>query len=206
MHRDISSLIHEYHDVFPEKLPNGLPPSRGKKFSIELITDARPQSRGIYRMPQPELEEVRKKLSELAEKSLIRSSSSPWRAPLLSAIKKHGFLRLCEDYRALNRLTVKNGYPFPLIDELLDSLREAKYFSKIDLIMGNHQIRLDKDAIPKTAFKAKYEAFELIVLPFSPTNVTGFFMSTMNEIFSDFIDKFFIVYLDDILIYIVRHG
>ena len=119
MHNNISSLIHEYHDVFPGKLPNGLLPSRGKDFSIELMPDANPLSRGIYHMSQPELEEVQKTLTELVEQGFIRPSSSPWGAPVLFAIKKDGALRFCVDYKALNRLTVKYGYPLPRIDDIL---------------------------------------------------------------------------------------
>ena len=144
MHKDIRDLIHEYRDVFPEKLPIGLPPFRVEYFSVEFTPDAKPQSQGIYSMSQHELEEVRKKITKLVEQGLIRPSSSPWGAPVLFSIKKDGTLRFCVDYRALNPPTNKNGYSTPSIDELVDSLNEARYFLKIYLVMGYHQIPLNE--------------------------------------------------------------
>ena len=105
------------------------------------------------------------------------------------------------DYGALNLLTIKNGYPLPRIDELLDSLKGVKYFSQIDLMKGYHQIRLSEESIPKTAFKTKYGSSECTVLPFGLTNAPGFFMPTRNMIFADLIEKYVIIYLEDILIY-----
>ena len=201
MEKDVKSIIREFDDVFPKALPKGLPPDRGKDFEIDLIPGAKPQSKGIYRMSQPELDEVRKKVTELLEQGFIRPSSSPWGAPVLFAMKKDGGLRFCVDYRALNRLTIKNGYPLPRIDELLDTLCEAKYFSKIDLLSGYHQLRIGEKSVPKTAFKTRYGSYEFTVVPFGLTNAPGFFMSEMNTMFSDFIEDFMIIYLDDILIY-----
>ena len=201
MSKDVTRLLEKYKDVFPDNLPKGLPPSRGKDFSIELIENAKPQCRGLYRMSLPELEEVKKKVDELIEHGFIRPSTSPWGAPVLFAIKKDGGLRFCVDYRALNRLTVKNGYPLPRIDEMLDKLCGARYFTKIDLLSGYHQMKIDEKSIPKTAFKTKYGSFEFTVVPFGLTNAPGFFMSNMNQMLSDFIDVFVLVYLDDILVY-----
>ena len=144
MDKSIKCIIHEFKDIFPDKLPKGIPPDRGKSFEIDLVPGSKPQSRGIYRMSQHELDEVRKKVTELVEKGFIRPSSSLWGAPVLFAMKKTEVLRFCVDYRALNRLTIKNGYPLPRIDEHLDTLCEAKYFSKIDLLSGYHRLRIGK--------------------------------------------------------------
>ena len=201
MPHGLTKLLTRYKDVFPEKLPPGLPPRRSKDYEIDLVHGAVPQRKGLYRMSDTELKEVQNKLTELIDLEFIRPSSSPWGAPVLFASKKDGGLRFCIDYRALNRLTVKNSYPLPRVDDLLDQLNSAKYYSKIDLLMGYHQIRLSPDSIPKTAFRTKYGSFEFLVLPFGLTNAPGFFMTLMNEVFSDYIDKFMIVYLDDILIY-----
>ena len=121
-----------------------------------------------------ELEEVMSKIMELLELGFIRPSNSPWGAPVLFVTKKDGGLRFCIDYRALNRLTVKNGYPLPLINDLLDQLSKAKYFSKIDLLMGYHQILVEERDVPKTAFRTKYGSFEFLVLPFGLTNAPSF--------------------------------
>lgn len=198
---EIESILNEFSDVFPENLPNGLPPSRSEDFKIDLIPDAKPQKSGLYRMSIVELEELKKQLEELIEAGFIRPSSSPWGAPVLFVTKKEGTLRLCIDYRALNRLTKKNSYPLPRIDDIFDQLGNAKYFSKIDLRSGYRQIRLDKESIPLTAFRTRYGHFEFLVLPFGLTNAPAFFMSLMNEVFKPELDSFVTVYLDDILVY-----
>ena len=115
--------------------------------------------------------------------------------------KKDGGFRLCVDYRALNKVTVKNSYPLPRIDDIFDQLTGAKFFSKIDLRSGYHQIRLHKDSIPKTAFRTRYGLFEFTVLPFGLTNAPSTFMSLMNDVFREYLDKFVIIYLDDIIIF-----
>ena len=197
----INTLLDEFKDVFPENLPKGLPPKREHEFHIELQPGSTPQKKGLYRMSPPELVELKKQLSELLEAGFIRPSSSPWGAPVLFVSKKDGGLRLCIDYRALNRLTIKNGYPLPRIDDIFDQLNGAKFFTKIDLRSGYHQIRLAATSAALTAFRTRYGHFEFTVLPFGLTNAPGSFMSVMNHIFQDFLDKFVIVYLDDILIY-----
>ena len=152
-------------------------------------------------MSSAELTELKSQLIELTDQGFIRPSSSPWGSPVLFVSKKDGSLRMCVDYRALNRLTVKNSYPLPRIDDILDQLFEAKYFTKIDLRSGFHQIRLDKESIPLTAFRTRYGHYEFLVLPFGLTNAPATFMALMHEIFKEHLDDFIIIYLDDILIY-----
>lgn len=197
----MSSILQEYADVFPEELPGGLPPARSHDFKIVLQPLAAPQKRPLYKMTQTETEELQRQLSELLGKGFIQPSTSPWGAPVLFVSKKDGSIRMCVDYRALNEVTVKNSYPLPRLDDIFDQLRHAKYFSKIDLRSGYHQIRLDESSVPLTAFRTRYGLFEFLVLPFGLTNAPATFMSLMNDIFREHLDKFVMVYLDDILIY-----
>jgi len=133
------SVVEEYADVFPDEIPE-LPPSRDVDFTIDLIPEAGPISMALYQMAPAELVELKKQIEDLLEKKFIRPSASPWGAPVLLVKKKDGSSRLCVDYRQLNKLTIKNKYPLPRIDDLLDQLREAAMFSKIDLGSGYHQI------------------------------------------------------------------
>ena len=197
----IQKILDSFRDVFPQDLPAGLPPARKHDFQISLIPDATPQKRGLYRLSEKEQNELRAQISELLRKGFIQPSSSPWGAPILFVSKKDGSFRMCVDYRALNKLTVKNSYPLPRIDDIFDQLRNAKFFSKIDLRSGYHQIRLSNDAIPLTAFRTKYGLFEFTVLPFGLTNAPATFMSLMNDVFHEYLDVFVLVYLDDILVY-----
>lgn len=197
----INEILQKYKDVFPEELPKKLPPERQVQFKIDLHNNATPQKKGLYRLSQKELEELRKQLKELLDQGFIRPSTSPWGAPVLFASKRDGSLRLCIDYRALNKLTIKNSYPLPRIDDIFDQLSYAKYFSKIDLRMGYHQIRMEPESIPLTAFNTRYGHFEFVVLPFGLTNAPAMFMDLMNKVFANELDKFVNAYLDDILVY-----
>ena len=199
--KGMRNLLDRYKDVFPEELPKGIPPKRGHDFKIQLQEGASPQRKGLYRMSNKELEELKTELDNLLAQGFIRPSISPWGAPVLFVSKKDGSLRMCIDYRALNQVTVKNGYPLPRIDDIFDQLRSAKFFSKIDLRSGYHQIRLSDDSIHLTAFRTRYGHFEFLVLPFGLTNAPAHFMALMNDIFQEYLDKFVLVYLDDILIY-----
>jgi hypothetical protein len=193
-------VVCEFQDVFTEVSP-GLPPVREVEFCIKLCVGTEPISMGPYRMAPVELRELKKQLEELLKKKLIRPSTSPWGAPVLFVKKKDGSLRLCVDYRRLNRVTVKNKYPLPRIDDLFDQLKGARYFSKIDLRSGYHQMRVREEDIPKTAFSTRYGHFEFVVMPFGLTNAPATFMDLMNRIFKKYLDQFVVVFVDDILVY-----
>ncbi|KAL0536802.1 hypothetical protein IC582_025764 [Cucumis melo] len=193
-------VVRDYPDVFPEELP-GLPPHREVEFAIELEPGTVPISRAPYRMAPAELKELKVQLQELLDKGFIRPSVSPWGAPVLFVKKKDGSLRLCIDYRELNKVTVKNRYPLPRIDDLFDQLQGATVFSKIDLRSGYHQLRIKDEDVPKTAFRSRYGHYEFIVMSFGLTNAPAVFMDLMNRVFREFLDTFVIVFIDDILIY-----
>ncbi|GKD86143.1 putative reverse transcriptase domain-containing protein, partial [Tanacetum coccineum] len=148
------------------------------------------------------MQELSGQLQELQDKGFIRPSHSPWGAPVLFVKKKDGLLRMCIDYRELNKLTVKNRYPLLRIDDLFDQLQGSCYFSKIDLRSGYHQLRVHEDDIPKTAFRMRYGHFEFTVMPFGLTNALAVFMDFMNRVCKVYLDKFVIVFIDDILIYL----
>jgi len=148
-----------------------------------------------------ELGELKKQLEELIEKQFIRPSVSPWGAPVLLVKKKDGSRRLCVDYRQLNKVTIKNRYPLPSIDDLMDQLVGAEVFSKIDLRLGYHQIRVKAEDISKTAFQMRYGHYEYSVMPFGVSNAPGVFMEYMNRTFHPFLDRFVVVFIDDILVY-----
>ena len=153
------------------------------------------------KMAPVELQELRVQLQELLDKGFIRPSTSPWGAPILFAKKKDKTLRLCIDYRQLNRVTVKNRYPLPRIDDLFDQLRGARAYSKIDLRTGYHQLRVREIDIPKTAFRTRYGHLEFTVMPFGFTNAPAAFMDLMHRVFKPYLDHFVMVFVDDILIY-----
>ena len=193
-------VVSEYPDVFPEELP-GMPPDRELEFAIDLVPGTAPLYKKYYRMPSSELVELKKQLDELLRKGYIRPSSSPWGSPAIFVGKKDGSLRMCIDYRQLNEVTIKNKYPLPRIDDLFDQLSGAKVFSKIDLRTGYHQLKIKREDIPKTAFTTRYGLYEYTVMSFGLTNAPAFFMHMMNKVFMDFLDKFVVVFIDDILIY-----
>ncbi|KAA0062435.1 ty3-gypsy retrotransposon protein [Cucumis melo var. makuwa] len=193
-------VVRDYPDVFPEELP-GLPPHREIEFAIELEPGTVTISRAPYRMAPAELKELKVQLQELLDKGFIRPSMSPWGAPVLFVKKKDGSMRLCIDHRELNKVTVKNRYPLPRIDDLFDQLQGATVFSKIDLRSGYHQLRIKDGDVPKTTFRSKYGHYEFIVMSFGLTNAPAVFMDLMNRVFREFLDIFVIVFIDDILIY-----
>ena len=187
--------------MFPDDLPAGLPPSREVDHKIELVPGATPQSRPTFRLSAFELAEMKKQLEDLVKAGFVQPSKSPYGAPVLFVKKKDGTQRMCIDYRALNNVTIKNSYPLPRVDELFDRLQGARYFSKIDLRSGYHQIRIVPEDVHKTAFRTRYGHFEFLVLPFGLTNAPGTFMHLMHQVFREFLDDFALVFLDDILIY-----
>ncbi|GJZ99098.1 putative reverse transcriptase domain-containing protein [Tanacetum coccineum] len=171
------------------------------KFHIDLVLEATPVAKSPYHLAPSEMQELSGQLQELQDKGFIRPSHSPWGAPVLFVKKKDGSFHMCIDYRELNKLTVKNRYPLPRIDDLFDQLQGLCYFSKIDLRSGYHQLRVHEDDIPKTAFRTRYGHFEFTVMPFGLTNAPAVFMDLMNRVCKPYLDKFVIVFIDDILIY-----
>ncbi|XLS75404.1 hypothetical protein HN51_032269, partial [Arachis hypogaea] len=193
-------VVCEFPEVFPDDIDE-FPPNREVEFSIELVPGAGPISSAPYRMSPLEMNELKSQLEDLLGKNFIRPSVSPWGAPVLLVKKKDGSMRLCVDYRQLNKVTIKNKYPLPRIDDLMDQLQGAGVFSKIDLRSGYHQIRVRGEDIPKTAFRTRYGHYEYTVMSFGLTNAPAVFMDYMNRVFRPFLDKFVVVFIDDILIY-----
>jgi hypothetical protein len=192
-------VLKEFKDVFQE-VP-GLPPKRDIDFSINLMLGAAPVSKAPYRMSTPELKELQLQLEELLKKGYIHPSMSPWGAPVLFVKKKDGTLRLCIDFRQLNKVTIKKKYPLPRINDLFDQLKETKIFSKIYLRYGYHQVRINDEDISKTAFRTRYGHYEFMVVRFGLSNAPAVFMCLMNGVFRDYLDKSIIVSLHDILVY-----
>lgn len=199
--KDFHYILKNYEDVFPAKLPNGVPPKREITHPIQLEPGSKPMLRPMYRLSPKETEDMERQVTELLEMGFIKPSSSPYGAPVIFVTKKDGTLRMCVDYRALNKVTVKNKYPMPRIDDLLDKLQGAKVFSSLDLQSGYHQIRIDEEDEYKTAFRTPMGHFQFRVLPFGLTNAPATFQTLMNKLFKPFINKFVQVYLDDIMIY-----
>ena len=192
-------MVCEYEDVFPNELL-GLPPHRDIDFIIEFHPCISPFSMTLHRMVPAELQELKVQLQELLDRDFIRPSTSPWGALVLFSKKKDKTLQLCIDYRQLNRVTIKNKYHFPRIDDLFDQLRGAHVYSKIDLRTGYHQLRVTVAEIPKTAFRMRYGNFEFTMMPFELTNALAAFVDLMHRVFQPYLDHFVVVFVDDILI------
>ncbi|KAL4028493.1 hypothetical protein IC575_011690 [Cucumis melo] len=186
-------VVREYPDVFPDELP-GLPPPREVDFAIELEPGTAPISRAPYRMAPAELKELKVQDQELLDKGFIRPSVSPWGAPVLFVKKKDGSMRLCIDYRELNKVTLKNRYPYLNRGPVRPILR-ATVFSKIDLRSGYHQLRIRDGDIPKTAFRSRYGHYEFIVMSFGLTNAPAGVHGFDEQVFKDFLDQFVIVFM-----------
>ncbi|KAG8474874.1 hypothetical protein CXB51_031596 [Gossypium anomalum] len=152
-------------------------------------------------MAPKELVELKAQIQDLLDRGFIRPSVSPWGAPVLFVKKKDGTMRMCVDYRQLNKLMIKNKYHLPRIDDLFDQLRGASIFSKIDLRSGYHQLRVKEADIHKTTFRTRYGHYEFLVMPFGLTNALAVFMDLMNRVFQPFLDRFVVIFIDDILIY-----
>jgi hypothetical protein len=196
---EIQQLIQEYASLFDK--PTGLPPARSHQHTIPLVTGAVPFRLRPYRYNPAQKDEIEKQISELLQNGMIQPSSSPFASPIILARKKTGDWRLCVDYRRLNALTVKNKYPLPVIDELLDELQGAVWFSSLDLSAGYHQIQMDPKDIPKTAFQTHHGHFEYRVMPYGLTSGPATFQLTMNSVLAPFLRKCVVVFIDDILIY-----
>ncbi|GKA40728.1 putative nucleotidyltransferase, ribonuclease H [Tanacetum coccineum] len=193
-------IIRDFPDVFSEDLP-GLPPTRQVEFQINLVPGTAPVARAPYRLAPSEMKELSEQLQELSDKGFIRPSSSPWGAPVLFVKKKDGSFRMCIDYWELNKLMVKNRYPLLRIDDLFNQLQRSSVYLKIDLRSGYHQLRVREEDNLKAAFRTRYGHYEFQVMLFGLTNTLAIFMDLMNRVCKPYLDKFVIVFIDDILIY-----
>jgi len=196
-------VVCHYSNVFSEIM--GLPPNREVEFSIDLVLGTQPIHKAPYRMAPTELRELKEQLQELLDRGFIPPSVSPWGAPMLFVKKNDGSMRMCIDYRELNKVTIKNKYPLPMIDDLFDQLKGALIFSKIDLLSGYHQLKVREEDIPNTAIRTRYGHFEFLVMPFGLTNAPSLFMDLMNRVFHEYLDSFVVVFIDDILVYSANH-
>nr|GEU86225.1 reverse transcriptase domain-containing protein [Tanacetum cinerariifolium] len=194
------SIVREFPKVFPEDLP-GLPPTRQVEFQIDLVLGAAPVARALYRLAPAKMQELSAQLQELSDRGFIRPNSSPWGAPVLFVKKKDGSFWMCINYHELNKLTVKNRYPLPRINELFDQLQGSRVYSMIDIRSGYHQLRVREEDIPKTAFRTRYGHYKFQVMSFGLTNAPAVFMDLINWVCKPYLDRFVIIFIDDILIY-----
>ena len=196
----VQSLLEKYSSVFPARLPEGEPTHSFRHF-VKTLPGAEPYVRYPYRLSRPEMLEAEVQIKDLIATGRIRVSSSPWGAPILFARKKDGGLRMCVDYRALNKLTEKNKYPLPRIDDLLDKLRSASFFSSLDLASGFWQIPVVEEDRAKTAFLTPMGQFEWNVIPFGLCNAPSTFQAMMDTVLREYVGQFTVVYMDDVMVF-----
>ena len=201
MPKEIKGVLDEFKDVMSPKLPKRLPPRTEEDHKIELKPGAKPPAMGPYRMAPPELEELRKQLKDLLDAGFIQPSKAPYGASVILQKKHDGSLRMFIDNQALNKVTVKNKYPILLITDLFNQLSRARYFTKLDLRSGYYQVRIAEGDESKTTCVTRYGSYEFLVMPFGLTNAPTTFCMLMNKIFHPYLDKFVVVYLNDIVIY-----
>jgi hypothetical protein len=193
-------VVNEFLDVFPKEF-SVMPPDWDIEFVIELVSGTAPMYKRPYSMAAKQLAELMDQINELLEKGYIHPSSSPWGPLVIFVLKQDGTQRMCVDYRALNEVIIKNKYPMPRIDDLFDQLCNACVFSKIDLRLGYHQVKIQESNIPKTAFMLRYGLYEYTMISFGLTNAPTYFMYLMNKVLIEYLDKVIVVFIDDILVY-----
>jgi hypothetical protein len=198
----LQPLVNEFREVFRNDLPKGLPPERALDHRIDTGNSA-PVNRPPYALSVSQLEEQKRQIADLLDRGLIRESISPWGSPVLFVTKPRspGEWRMCIDYRMLNKATIRNTYPLPRIEDCINRLGNAKHLTTLDLTSGYWQMRVAPQDIPKTAFNTRYGKYEFLVMPFGLTNAPSTFQMLMNQILRPYIDKFVLVYLDDIMVY-----
>jgi hypothetical protein len=199
--KEVQELLEDFADIVVDELPRSLPPIRSVSHHIDLIPRASLPNKAMYILMPQETEEVKRQVQELLEKGLVKESLSLCDVPTILSPKKDGGWRMCIDSRAINKITIRYRFPLSRMDDLMDCWSGAKYFSKIDLKSGYHQIRMREGDEWKTTFKTNEGLYEWFVMPFGLKNASSNFMRLMNEVLREFIGKFFIVYLDDILVF-----